>query len=56
MHLVGDREVAIARVQCRLPGVETTEGEAHMAKYCLFATNHQRQLAHRQYNFDHDGG
>ena len=27
-----------------------------MATYCLFATNHQRQLAHRPYNFDHDGG
>ena len=31
------------------------EVEAHMATYCLFATNHQRQLAHGQYNFDHDG-
>ena len=33
-----------------------TEVEAHMATYWLFATNHQWQLAHRQYNFDHDGG
>ena len=48
--------MAIARVQRRLPGVETTEVEAHMATYCLFGTNHQLQLAHRQYNFDHDGG
>ena len=26
------------RVQRRLPGVETTEVEVHMATYCLFAT------------------
>ena len=50
MLLVGDREGLIARVQRRLPGVETTQVEAHMATYCLFATNHQRQVAHRQYN------
>ena len=59
MHLVGvivKGYQPIARVQRRLPGVETTEVEAHMATYWLFATNHQRQLAHRQYNFDHDGG
>ena len=55
---MGDREGLLPRVQRRLPGVEATEVEAHMATYCLFATNHQRQLAHRQpqYNFDHDGG
>ena len=47
---------SIARVQCWLPGVETTEVEAYMTTYCLFATNHQWQLAHRQYNFDHDSG
>ena len=36
MHLVGDREGrAIARVQHRLPGVETTEVEAHMATVLL---------------------
>ena len=51
MDLVGDREGLIARVQRRLPGFMTTEVEAHMATYSLFATNH-----HRQYNFDHDGG
>ena len=34
--------MAIARVQRRLPGVETTEVEAHMASYSLFATDHQR--------------
>ena len=51
MLLVGDREGLIARVQRRLPGVETTQVEAHMATYCLFATNHQRQVAHRQYKF-----
>ena len=45
MLLVGDHEGLIARVQRRLPGVETTEVEAHMATYCLFATNHQRQVA-----------
>ena len=56
MHLVGDREGLIARVQRRLPGVETTQVEAHMATYCLFATNHQWQVAHRQYNFYQDGG
>ena len=51
MHLVGDREGLIARVQRRLPGVETTQVEAHMGTYCLFATNHQRQVTHRQYIF-----
>jgi len=55
MHLVGDREGLLPRVQRRLPGVEATEVEAHMVTYCLFATNHQRQLAYRQYNFDYDG-
>ena len=43
--------MAIARVQRRLPGVETTEVEAHMASYFLFATDHQRQAANRQYKF-----
>ena len=58
MHLANWRVIvkAIARVQRRLPGVETTEVEAHMTTYCLFATNHQLQLSHKQYNFDHDGG
>ena len=52
MHLVGDREgLIIARVQRRLPGVEMTQVKAHMATYCLFATNRQRQVAHRQYKF-----
>ena len=37
----------IARVQRRLPGVETTEVEAHMATYCLFATNHERPYKFR---------
>jgi len=50
MLLVGDREGLIARVQRRLPEVEMTQVEAHMATYCLFATN-QRQVAHRQYKF-----
>ena len=48
MHLVKS-----AREQRWLPGVETTEVEARMATSWFFATNHQRQLAHRQYNFDH---
>ena len=43
--------MAIARVQRRLPGVETTEVEAHMASYSLFAIDHQQQAAHRQYKF-----
>ena len=34
LHLVGYRE---GLLQCQLPGVETTEVEAHMAAYCLFA-------------------
>jgi len=46
MHLVGDREGLLSAGWI----------EAHVATYCLFATNHQRQLAHRTYNFDHDGG
>ena len=33
-----------ARVQCRLPGVEMTEVEVHMATYSLFATDHRRRL------------
>ena len=37
----------MARVQRWLPGVETTEVETHMASYSLFATDHQRQAAHR---------
>ena len=43
--------MAIAGVQRRLPGVEMTEVEVHMASYSLFATDHQRQVAHRQYKF-----
>ena len=43
-------------MQCRLPGVETTEIEVHMATYSLFATNPQQQVANRQYESDHDGG
>ena len=49
MHLVGDREGL-------LPEFSAGWVEAHMVTYCLFATNHKRQLAHRPYNFDHDGG
>ena len=56
MHLVCDREGLLPESSAGYPGVETTEVEARMATYCLFATNHQRQLADRQYNFDHDGG
>ena len=37
-------------VQRRLPGVEMTEVEVHMATYS------RRQVAHRQYKVDHDGG
>ena len=40
-----------ARVQCRLPGVETTEIEVHMATYSLIATAHRRQVPHRQHKF-----
>ena len=47
--------IASLRVQRRLPGVEMTEVETHMASYSLFATDHQRQVVHRQYKFDHDG-
>jgi len=55
---VGEARRAIPRVQRRLPGVETTEVEVHMATYSLFATDHRRQVAHRQYksSFDHNGG
>ena len=38
-----------AKVQRRLLGVEMTEVEVHMATYS------RRQIAHRQYKFDHDG-
>ena len=43
--------MAIAGVQRQLRGVEMTEVEAHMASYSLFATDHQQQVAHRQYKF-----
>ena len=55
MHSVGDREGLLPRVQRRLPGVEATEVEAHMATFCLFATNHQRQLPTGSTISDHDG-
>ena len=35
-------------MQRRVPGVEMTEVEVHMANYF------RRQVAHRQYKFDHD--
>ena len=54
MHsVVGDREGLFARVQCWLP---TTEVEAHMATYCLFATIINGRLPTGSTNFDHDGG
>ena len=53
---MGDREGLLPQCSAGNLEFETTAVEAHMATYCLFATNHQRQLAHRQYNFDHDGG
>ena len=31
-----------------------TEVEVHMETYSLFATDHRRQVAHRQYKSDHD--
>ena len=43
--------MAIARGQHRLPGVEATEVEAHMASYSLFATDRYRQATRRQYKF-----
>jgi len=45
-------------MQRRLPGVETTEVEVHLATYSLFAIDHWWQVVHRQYksSFDHNGG
>ena len=43
--------IASLRVQRRLPGLEMTEVEAHMASYTLFAKDHQRHVVHRQYKF-----
>ena len=40
-----------AREQRRLPGVQMTEVEVHMATFSLFATDHRRQVTHR-----YDGG
>ena len=40
-----------AKVQHWLPGVEMTEVKVHMATYSLFATDHRRQVAHRQHKF-----
>ena len=31
--------------------IKMTEVEAHVASYSLFATDHQWQVAHRQYKF-----
>ena len=47
---------AIARVQHWQPGAETTEVETRMAitSVCA-ATDHQRQVADRQYKFNMDG-
>ena len=58
MYLASQWAKPKARVQRQLPGVEMTEGEVHMAIYSLFATDHRRQVAHRQYksSFNHDGG
>ena len=52
MHaiLVGEAWRAIAWVQRRLPGVETTEFEVHTDNF-LLATDHRWQVAHRQYKF-----
>ena len=46
------------KVHRRLCGVGTTEVEVHMAIYSLFATDHRRQVAHKQYksSFDHNSG
>ena len=47
--------VAIARVQCRLPGVEMTEVEAHWhLTPCLLQIINGR-LSTGSTNFDHDG-
>ena len=46
--------MAIARVQRRLPGVETTEVEAHMASYSLFATIINGRLPTGSTNFDRE--
>ena len=52
MHSVGDREgywlycQSVASVTWSCDDVE-----AHMATYSLFATDHQWQVAHRQYKF-----
>ena len=46
-------ESGYARLKHRLPGVEMTEVEVHMATYSLFATDHvthSMDIAHRQYN------
>ena len=43
-------------MQCWLPGVETTEVEAHMATYCLFAIIINGRLPTGSANFDHDSG
>jgi len=50
---MGEAWRAIARVQHRLPGVETTKVEVYMATYSLFATDHRHRLPT---NFDHSGG
>ena len=43
-------------VQRRLPGVETTEVEVHMATYSLLATDHDYNFHTGSKNFDHDCG
>ena len=56
MHLVCDREGLLPESSAGYLELRRLKLKARMATYCLFATNHQRQLADRQYNFDHDGG
>ena len=42
---------SITEIELMTIGVETTEVEAHMASYSLFAIDYQWQAAHRQYKF-----
>ena len=57
MLLVGDREGLIAGVQRLLPGVETTQVEAHNWQLtACFLQIFNGRLPTGSTNFDHDGG
>jgi len=56
MLLVGDREGLLPECSAGYLELRQLKLKHTWQLNCLFTTNHQWQLAHRQYNFDHDDG